>query len=177
MTNDKSGPDDDEVLAAMAPSAYRRWMAIGMLVIAGGLLIYVAFNDGVTSLVWKTIIVVGGAGVLVLADRLRRSTENAIVLTSAGLRDTGGQVLCLLDDIEKVERGAFAFKPSNGLLVRLKTPARAGWAPGLWWRFGRKIGIGGVTSAAQAKVMSDMITVYKAGYTLDKLPTLESLNK
>ena len=30
--------------------------------------------------------------------------------------------------------------------------------PGLWWRIGRRIGVGGVTPASQSKVMADLIT-------------------
>ena len=100
-----------------------------------------------------------GVGLVVLADRMRRATMRAIELTPDGLRESTGRVLCRLDEIESMERGAFAFKPSNGLLVRLKSGAPAAWAPGLWWRIGRKIGIGGVTSASQAKVLSDMISI------------------
>jgi hypothetical protein len=58
-----------------------------------------------------------------------------------------------------VERGAFAFKPSNGFLVRLDKPLGRGWAPGLWWRLGRLLGVGGVTSASQSKAMAEILSL------------------
>lgn len=150
---------DDEVLAAITPSLFRRWLAVILLVLSGGLLIYFAMGAQVSGLAWKALVLATGAGLVVLADRMRRATAQSIVLTPEGLRESAGRALCRLDDIARVERGAFAFKPSNGLLVHLKTPGAAGWAPGLWWRFGRRIGIGGVTSAGQAKAMSDIISL------------------
>ena len=152
---------DDDILAAITPSMFRRWLAIGLLVLSGGLLVYFAMGGQTSGFIWKALMMGVGAGLVVLADRMRRATEQSIELTSDGLRESGGRLLCRLDDIESVERGAFAFKPSNGLLIRLKSRGPTGWAPGLWWRFGRRIGIGGVTSASQAKFMSDMISLHK----------------
>ena len=149
-----------EILGAIVPSLFRRWLAFAAIVVSGGVLIYAGIGDTTTGLIWKLLLIGGGAALIVLADRLRRATSVAIEFTADGLRESTGRVLCTFDDIEKVERGAFAFKPSNGLLVRLKTPADAAWAPGLWWRYGRKIGIGGVTSAGQSKAMSDMIALH-----------------
>jgi hypothetical protein len=42
-------------------------------------------------------------------------------------------------------------------MIRLKTPASRVWAPGLWWRFGKRVGVGGVTPAGQGKAMADVI--------------------
>ena len=58
-----------------------------------------------------------------------------------------------------VDRGLFAFKPSNGFVVVLSQGGWRGWAPGLWWRLGRRLGVGGVTSAAQAKAMAEILSI------------------
>ena len=63
-----------------------------------------------------------------------------------------GPSLHNLKNIARVERGLFAFKPSNGFLILLNNPMSRAWHPGLWWRFGRRIGIGGVTPQAEGKV-------------------------
>ena len=42
--------------------------------------------------------------------------------------------------------------------LKTKTPAARRWEPGLWWRIGRRIGVGGVTPASQSKVMADLIS-------------------
>jgi hypothetical protein len=31
------------------------------------------------------------------------------------------------------------------------------WVPGLWWRIGRSVGVGGMTGAAETKMMAEMI--------------------
>ena len=80
-----------------------------------------------------------------------------------GLRDGNGRLLCRMDQIAGVDRGAFAFKPSNGFLVKLKEPMPRVWQPGLWWRLGRRIGVGGVTPAGQGKFMADMIALKLRG--------------
>ncbi|MDJ0827256.1 MAG: hypothetical protein QNJ16_17330 [Rhodobacter sp.] len=156
-----------EVLATVTPSPARRWLAIGMMVVLGGLLVYLAFAAPPQGLFLRLFVLAVGVGALLLADKVRRATTVSIELTEAGLHDSAGTELCRFDDIDSVDRGAFAFKPSNGFLVRLKTPAARVWQPGLWWRFGRRIGIGGVTPAGQSKVMADMITMRLRG--VDKI--------
>ena len=68
-----------------------------------------------------------------------------------------------IDDIIRVERGAFAFKPSNGFVVSLKQKTARAWIPGLYWKFSSRIGIGGVTAPADAKFMADALAVLIAG--------------
>ena len=58
-----------------------------------------------------------------------------------------------------MDRGTFAFKPSNGFLLRTATKQPRLWKPGLYWRMGRRIGVGGITRAAEAKLMADVIAV------------------
>ncbi|HAR51528.1 MAG TPA: hypothetical protein DCS45_06565, partial [Roseovarius nubinhibens] len=50
------------------------------------------------------------------------------------------------------------FKPSNGFIVILKEAQKPRWEPGMWWRLGRRVGIGGVTGAAEAKAMAEVIS-------------------
>ena len=64
-----------------------------------------------------------------------------------------------MGNIASVDRGAFAFKPSNGFTVRLKSPAPRAWLPGLWWRLGRRVGVGGATPGKAARDMADVITI------------------
>ena len=66
-------------------------------------------------------------------------------------------MIALIDEIERVERGMFAMKPSNGFLLRLKSRRQRSWQPGLWWALGRRVGIGGVTPGSQSKVMAQML--------------------
>jgi hypothetical protein len=58
-----------------------------------------------------------------------------------------------------VDRGTFAFKPSNGFLLRTETRQPRLWQPGLYWRTGRRIGVGGITRAAESKALADLIAI------------------
>jgi len=160
----------NEVLAEITPSAGRRIMAIGMLLLLGAVLIYVALSSAAVGFGLQVLFLVCGVGALALCGLVRRATRHSIRLTEAGLFDSGGRTLCTLPQIAGVERGAFAFKPSNGFALRLKARAPRAWAPGVWWRFGRRLGVGGVTSSSQAKFMADMIAMRLAGYDMPSFP-------
>ncbi len=153
----------DDVIAVVAPSQARRWLAVALLVVLGGMLLYLAFSSPPENLFLQAFLVALGLASVVMGDRIRRATETYIELTEDGLRDGDGRVLARMGEIDRVERGAFAFKPSNGFVVHLKTPGPRAWQPGLWWRTGRKLGIGGVTPAGQGKFMADMIALRLRG--------------
>jgi hypothetical protein len=151
-------PGEDGVLAVVGASAGRRIMACGVIYVLGMLLIYVALGD--PPALPLLILVLGlGIGSLVLADMLRRATRTEILMTEDALTSSDGIVIAKLDDVVSVDRGAFAFKPSNGFTLKLKTKQPRGWAPGLWWRLGRFVGVGGAVSAGQAKFMAEQIAL------------------
>ncbi|MEO1423449.1 MAG: hypothetical protein AAFV09_09800 [Pseudomonadota bacterium] len=91
------------------------------------------------------------------AWRLWQSGDRSIHLTEAGLFLDTGEVIAPLDLIRRVDRGLFAFKPSNGFLVVLTERAPRGGDPGLWWRIGRRVGIGGSANAREAKGMAEIL--------------------
>ena len=148
---------DDKTLAVLPASQPRRWAGISMLVCLGLLLIWTAYA-AVGAVLWQAIFLVFGVLSLWAADAMRRATEAVIQLTKTELRTDAGAVLARVEDVETVERGAFAFKPSQGFLVRLKTPGPRGWAPGLWWRAGTFLGVGGVVSGGQSRAMAEILT-------------------
>lgn len=152
---------EKEVLAVIEASATRRWMGIAMLTGLGGISIYVALASS-PALAWQTFLIVVGGLALFVAERMRRATEMALELTETELRERGGQVIVQVADIQSLDRGVFAFKPSNGFLMTTKTAGPRHWRPGLWWQIGRRIGIGGVTSPNQSKMMSDIISAMLA---------------
>lgn len=155
-TNGGHMTDEQEVLATLKASPGRRMLGMGSLWMLAILLIYVAFATP-PSLVWQGFLLVMGAGSAWMADRMRRATAMQLDLTRDGLFDSSGACLCRVEEVEKVERGMFAFKPSNGFLVKLQRKEANVWRPGLWWRVGRRLGVGGMTSAAQGKAMADIL--------------------
>jgi hypothetical protein len=78
------------------------------------------------------------------------------------LRTSRGRVICRIADVKSVERGVLAFKPSGGFLIRLSTRQPFAWAPGIWWRWRRTVGVGGVTRGAEARAMAEILELVLA---------------
>ena len=148
---------NQDILAIVEASPARRWIGVIMLAVLGGMVIYVALaappDPG-----WQAFLIGVGAISLWMAEKMRRATEQRIELTESELRSSDGMVIVKVSDIEKVDRGTFAIKPSNGFIIKSKTPAPRVWRPGLWWRVGRRVGVGGVTPAGQTKAMSEILS-------------------
>lgn len=147
----------DEILAVIEASGPRRWLAIAMLVGLGGMLIYLAFTAP-AGFAWQAFLLLFGAGCLWVSHRMNVATKTRLELTRDGFRDSEGALLAEISDIKSVSRGMLAFKPSNGftlVLSQSKGPAR--WQPGLWWKFGKRVGVGGVTSGGQTKATAQII--------------------
>lgn len=148
----------DEILATVSASFPRRIFGVGVMIALGAILVFIALGRGHSSFLWQMFMLFFGVFVLYAAEMMRRATSRTVILTQAGLHDDTGRVIALVDDMANVERGTFAIKPSNGFVVNMKERGAKAWAPGLWWRLGRKVGIGGVTGAGQTKFMSEMLT-------------------
>lgn len=148
-----------ETLATLQVSQFRRLFGVGMLGGLGCVLLYIA----ATTAERGTIGLIGllGFGLLILwaSFRMYQATGDTLTLTREGIFTNSGQTVCLVENIIRTDTGFFAFKPSNGFSVLLKQPMKRSWCPGLWWRFGKRIGIGGVTSPGHGKAMSNMIAV------------------
>ena len=161
---------DTEVLAMVQASAPRRWIGVIMLAGLGGMVIYVALASP-PALHWQVFLIVMGALALWMAERMRRATEHRIELTETELRSSEGMVIATISDIQSLDRGFFAFKPSNGFLIKTRTPGMGIWRPGLWWRMGRRIGVGGVTPGGQTKAMSEILAAMMAQLDQDSNTT------
>ncbi len=146
-----------DVIATVRVSPPRQYMALASVVAVGGLLIYVAFAHPPAQLHWRLFLLVAGVAFLWLADCLRRASGWRLDLTTERLSDTSGLIDIAFDDIEAIDRGVFALKPSSGFRLKLRRPQPRGWAPGLWWRFGRNLGVGGVTVGREGKYMGEAI--------------------
>jgi hypothetical protein len=92
------------------------------------------------------------------------ATAKATSVTFDGetLTDDAGVVICALDEIHSVERGFALFKPSGGFALVLKAEKERAWSPGLWWRIGQRVGIGGATPGRSSRNMADAITIAMA---------------
>ncbi|MHC9237277.1 hypothetical protein ACX9MO_16760 [Pseudooceanicola sp. 502str34] len=151
---------DQTILARIAPSMPRRLFGTAVLLGLGALLLYLALATPVQGVILKLLLIALALGALWVAGLLYGATRHELQLTEAGLRDSTGVMIAPMALIERVDRGTFAFKPSNGFLLRLR-PGAGGvlWRPGLYWRFSGRVGVGGVAKAAETKQMADIIAV------------------
>lgn len=147
-----------QVLATLYPSAARRLFGLFSLFAIGIILLAVAFTHPPTSILWLIFLLIFGCGALAWGEKMRRDTKVHLELTEEELRDSNGRVLAKLSEIDKIDYGTFAIKPSSGFRLRLKEPKEKAWAPGLWWRFSRNVGVGGIARSSEAKHMAQTIT-------------------
>ncbi len=153
--------NDQEVLAVVRASVGRRFLGLVSLSLLGFMLLYIAFARS-PEFIWQLFLIAVAGAALWCADAMRRGTASTIELTETVLRDADGTVIAHVADIESMDRGFFAFKPSNGFLIKTKTAREGIWRPGLWWRMGRRIGIGGMTPGHQTKMMSEILAALMA---------------
>lgn len=146
-----------EVLASVSATGVRRVIGVGMLMGLGGAMLYIALVAPPQETWLQLFLLVTGAAALILSDSMRRATRWHLELTKDGLRMSDGTLVAPVEMISGIERGMFAFKPSNGFILRLSEPLGRRWLPGLWWRIGRRVGVGGVTPRPQTKFMADTL--------------------
>ncbi|TNJ41813.1 hypothetical protein [Phaeobacter sp. B1627] len=156
----------DEILATIEASPARRVLGVAMLAGLGLLSLYVAVTSSLGFGWWIFLVVVAGAA-LWMGYRMWHATAHRLELTPKVLRCSDGVELVRISDLEHLDRGFFAFKPSNGFLMRSRSRDTRQWYPGLWWRMGRRIGIGGVTPGSQTKTASEILAALMAEQNAD----------
>lgn len=162
MASSRTRPGPDEVLARITPKPARRIIAAGMTGGLGVILIYIAATFPPVDLLWLAFLVAMGALCLFWAVRLWRASAVALELTRTEMREAGGRRLFAVADVDRVDNSPFAFKPAAGFLVHLTRAGSTVYAPGLWWRAGRRVAIGGVTARAEGKAMVELLNVMLA---------------
>lgn len=146
----------DEIFATVEASSSRRVIGVSLLVGLGLMTLYVAMSS-TPGLAWQGFLLAVSGGSLWMGYRMWQATAHRIELTAQGLRCSDGTEIIRIKDLDVLDRGFFAFKPSNGFLMRSKITGERCWYPGLWWRMGRRIGIGGVTPGSQTKTMTEIL--------------------
>ena len=153
--------DAGSIRVEVAPA--RRWTGIGMFALLGLLLFWLALAQPPASLPLRVGVLAGAVLAFWLSVRMREATRRGLVLIGAELRESGsgGRLLASLDQVREVDRGALAFKPSHGFLLHLARGAGGGrvWAPGLWWRMGSRVGVGGVLRASETRFLAETIAL------------------
>lgn len=147
----------------VSPSPFRIWMGIFALMGLGAILLYLGLGMPNVTYPVRGLLVLCGLGAIFGGWRMMQAGQLELELTETELRDSAGRLVAAVDNIKKVERGAFALKPSHGFLLHLEQPMDRAWYPGVWWRFGRRVAVGGILPSGQAKAMADMIAARQAG--------------
>ncbi len=152
---DDGDASEGEVIAVLQVSPGRRWL--GILMMAGLSIVLVYMASRVPFGAAQIGVIAIALLILWAAHRQHQATQIALELTLTELRVQGGSVLAKVDDMTRIDRGALAFKPSNGFLIHLRSRHPREWVPGVYWRARRRMGVGGVTSAGEAKYMAETI--------------------
>jgi hypothetical protein len=147
----------DKPLITVKPSPPRLWFSVAALGALGALMLWIALAHPPAELGWRVFLLVAGGAIGWGAWRLVGLQDRALVLTEAALVDTRHGEICRIEDIVELNRGVFAVKPARGFALSLAQRGRRHWVPGLWWRIGRSVGVGGMTGAAETKVLAEMI--------------------
>jgi len=152
--------DQTHILMRLKPSPIRRVVGVVMLAGFGVMAAMAGFEMPATRLAWRIALPLAGLFLLWLSWRTWTTTARGLELTPEVLRESdGGRVLATVDQIESVDNSAIAlFKPAGGFVILLRTPAPRVWAPGLWWRLGRRVGVGGTTARVEAKAMASALS-------------------
>jgi hypothetical protein len=154
--------DDDRVIAVLRSSGPRTAIGIGSLVVVGLFLLWIAVTSPPADIGWLAVLLAFGGVAFWAAVEMYRAGQENLELTRQVLRTSGGRVLCQIADVKSVERGALAFKPSGGFVIHLGARQSFAWAPGIWWRWRRMVGVGGVTRGAEARAMAEILDLVLA---------------
>jgi hypothetical protein len=152
----------DTPLMTLRASPPRLWFAVLSLGTLGALMLWIALVQPPADPGWRLALLLGGAAVGWAAARIVRLRDRALVLTEEALVDTASGVVCRIADIERISTGVFALKPARGFAVVLAGRSEAAWVPGLWWRIGRSVGVGGMTAAVETRMMAERIEALAA---------------
>ncbi len=141
-------------------SPFRRKFGTGVLGALGATLLFsAAKSSGAQPIAILVLIILAGLA-LFACLRFYRATAGKLHLFEDRLETDTGQLVAALDQIITVDRASFSvFRPSMGFYLKLSEPMPRGWSPGLWWRLGRRIGVGGATNPGEGKAMADMLKI------------------
>ena len=140
----------------LAPTGFRTTTGIAVMTALAALLLRSALaQQGIA----QAVMIAAALAALALALAMWRGRRDRLSWTDAGLTDAAGRVIARRDGIARVDRNPMALKPSNGFTLHMTEPQARAWQPGLYWRIGQRVGVGGLTSPGVAKALADRIAL------------------
>lgn len=158
MDEQKKQVEAEPVLARLDPSQIRRTIGVSVQVALGFVLISLAVSFPPDQMGLRLGMMIMAVLAFYASYLTWRATTSGLVLTASELRDDTGRLLAEMSNVREVSRGAFALKPSHGFSLVLFKGMEFAWVPGMWWRIGKRVGIGGVTPSQPARYMAEMIS-------------------
>lgn len=151
----EAGPE--EVLIQLHPSPVRRSLGLGGLAILSAMCLSGGLSGAAESGIRWLPLLLGILGFYLLYH-FWRSSAKGLELTPSELREIGGRRVIAFADIQSVNRELFGIiKPTNGFVIVNRGQYPNAFSAGIWWRFGSRIGIGGLTPAGEGKAMAELL--------------------
>ncbi|MEL7462830.1 MAG: hypothetical protein AAFN79_02110 [Pseudomonadota bacterium] len=139
-----------------------RWIIVLAVAFAFFLTVAIAGRASATNPIVMFINLPAALALAWFGYAMATAKASSVTFDGETLTDDAGVVICALEDIHSVERGFALFKPSGGFALLLKEEKPRAWSPGLWWRIGQRVGIGGATPGRSSRNMADAITIAMA---------------
>lgn len=138
-----------------------RWIMVGAIAVLFVMTLGAALDLMSRAMAPAFLLALFAATIGWFGQALLFTKARAVILEDGRLFDDSGVEICHLDDVEELEKGLHLFKPSSGFVLKLKSKQETAWSPGLWWRIGHRVGVGGATPGRRAKAMADAILMYQ----------------
>ena len=148
----------DQGIAVIRRPELLRWAVVITLILMGGFCGLIGLSLFAQSVLPALALVVIASGCLWLAWATFQTDCSSVMFDGERIYTNSGVELCRLDEVADLQRGMAMLKPSGGFIILLTGDAPRGWSPGLWWRYGTRIGVGGAVSTRACKHMADSIS-------------------
>ncbi|MEE2775026.1 MAG: hypothetical protein VYE27_08945 [Pseudomonadota bacterium] len=95
-----------------------------------------------------------GLTIILISYRIYQNRDKGFIITPCGIFEKNGRLICNFNEIDKIDTSPFSFKATNGFVVKLKNKTTFDFSVGLWWKYNRRLSIGGMISKNESKYLS-----------------------
>ncbi|MEO0344428.1 MAG: hypothetical protein AAF198_13420 [Pseudomonadota bacterium] len=149
-----------EKVDLVAPVAIgRKWFGVLSLGFPATLIVAIMIQGSITHVLSAVILLAIAALFMWAAWRMWNAPHFGIVFDGDSLKTEDGATIAKMSEIQSVQVGLFVMRPSNGFMMMMKQPGIFPTRPGVVWRQGRRIGIGGILRSSEAKSIGRAIQV------------------
>ncbi len=88
---------------------------------------------------------------------LKKFSKIGFLINELGIFNLDESIICKIENIKKIDVSPYTFKSANGFIIFQKTKGSFKIVPGLYWRAGKRISIGGLISKNESKFLSSTL--------------------